>query len=387
MSENEDTPVAATEADAPETAAPEAEIASPSEPQRGAGHGIAWLALLVAVIALAAIGYSLYSDWRAQQQAVSISGDIEAALSGLGRRIDESNAAISDAAADIAALAAADTGTDDEVAALQRQLAEIGEKLQLFSSLPVRVANTEAALATLQGVSAGARDTWLLGEAEYYMQLANAQLQLAGNPELAALALGMADERVAQLANPALTNIRIALADEIAALAGMQTPDIEGITLQLASLAREIENLPLRPVERIADESGNAGDEEMGRLDRAWNSIKSATSGMIKHRTTDEQIMPLISPDAEHFLRTNIALQMQTARLALLRGEQSVYEASLGDAARWLGLYFDKNSPRVVAALESIGELRGGMVDSETPDISRSLRLLRQYNSVAETAQ
>jgi uncharacterized protein HemX len=219
------------------------------------------------------------------------------------------------------------------------------------------------------------------------MQLANAQLQLAGNPEIAGLALGMADERVAQLANPALTNVRIALADEIAALAGIQSPDVEGITLQLASLARMVETLPLRPVDRIADESDATGDEEMGRLDRAWSSIKAATSGMIKHRTTDEQMMPLISPDAEYFLRTNLVLQMQTARLALLRGEKSVFETSLGDAARWLKLYFDANSSQVTAALATIRELQGGMFDTDIPDISRSLRLLRQYTSVAETAQ
>lgn len=377
MTENEETEAEATE---PEALPPE-------KPKRSGGGAVAWLALLVAVLALGAVGYTIYSDWRTQRQAESVSGDFEASLDSLGRRIDDSNAAIGAVAEDIVALTSADTSTDDAVAALKLQLADIGERLQLLNSLPVRIANTEAALANLQGVSAGARDTWLLGEAEYYMQLANAQLQLAGNPELAGLALGMADERVAQLANPALTNIRIALADEIAALAGMQTPDIEGITLQLASLAREVEKLPLRPVERIAEEGGEASDEEMSRLDRAWNSIKSATSGMIKHRTTDEKVMPLISPDAEYFLRTNLALQMQTARLALLRGEQSVYESSLADAARWLGRYFDANSTQVATAIETLDSLRGAMVDAEVPDISQSLQLLRQYNSVVETAQ
>ncbi len=377
MSENEETEAEATEP----------EVLPPEKPKRSGGGAVAWLALLVAVLALGAVGYTIYSDWRTQRQAESASGDFEASLDSLGRRIDDSNAAIGAVAEDIVALTSADTSTDDAVAALKLQLADIGERLQLLNSLPVRIANTEAALANLQGVSAGARDTWLLGEAEYYMQLANAQLQLAGNPELAGLALGMADERVAQLANPALTNIRIALADEIAALAGMQTPDIEGITLQLASLAREVEKLPLRPVERIAEEGGEASDEEMSRLDRAWNSIKSATSGMIKHRTTDEKVMPLISPDAEYFLRTNLALQMQTARLALLRGEQSVYESSLADAARWLGRYFDANSTQVATAIETLDSLRGAMVDAEVPDISQSLQLLRQYNSVVETAQ
>lgn len=384
MSEIEDTATEETPAIEATTAADEQPAPKPS---KSGGNGVAWLALLVSVIALAAIGYSVYNEWQSQRQVDLSSGNIEASLNSLSRRIDETNDVIRATSTELAALDAADSSTGDEINALQLELADMSDQLQLLKSLPIRISNTEAALANLQGVSDGARDTWLLGEAEYYMQLANAQLQLAGNPELAAQALGMADERVAQLANPALTNIRIALADEIAMLAGIETPDVEGITLQLASLARLVETLPLRPVERIEDDSPATVDEDIGRLDRAWNSIKSATSGMIRHRTTDEEIMPLISPDAEYFLRTNLALQMQTARLALLRGEQPVYAASLSDAARWLERYFDANSTQVGAALETIGELQGGMFETEKPDISGSLRLLRQYNSVAESAQ
>lgn len=356
----------------------------PQPVSNASGGGIAWLALLLSAVALAAVAYTIYEDWRTQQVLALDSGNIEASLSSLSGRIDAANSATSGTSAELDALAQADAGVSGKVDLLER---DINERLQLLDSLPTRISSTEAALAALQGVSAGARDTWLLGAAEYYMQLANAQLQLASNPELAVLALGMADERVAQLANPALTNVRIAIANEVAALGGMVTPDVAGITLKLASLARVVESLPLRPIERIEDEATEVTDEEVGRLDRAWNSVKSATSGLIKHRTTDEEIMPLISPEAEYFLRTNLALQMQTARLALLRGEQQVFEESLNDAVNWLELYFDANSAQVGAAVDSINELHGGMFAAETPDISESLRLLRQYNSVAEIVQ
>jgi len=361
------------------------ETAPDPQPVRSSpGGSIAWLALLLSAVALAAVAYTIYEDWRTQQVLALDSGNIEASLSNLSGRIDAANSATSGTSAQLDALAEADAGVANKVDLLER---DINERLQLLDSLPTRISSTEAALAALQGVSAGARDTWLLGEAEYYMQLANAQLQLASNPELAVLALGMADERVAQLANPALINVRIAIANEVATLSGMVTPDVPGITLKLASLARVVESLPLRPIERIEDEATAVTDEEVGRLDRAWNSVKSATSGLIKHRTTDEEIMPLISPEAEYFLRTNLALQMQTARLALLRGEQQVFEESLSDAVNWLELYFDANSAQVGAAVDSINELHGGMFAAETPDISGSLRLLRQYNSVAETVQ
>jgi uroporphyrin-3 C-methyltransferase len=360
---------------------------TPQPARNSGGGGIAWLALLISVAALGVVGYTLYKDWRAEQEIDLNAGNVEASLSNLSGRINATNDALAETTAQFEALSQADASVAGRIDAVQLEQSDISERLQLLNSLPIRIGNTEAALATLQGVSAGARDTWLLGEAEYYMQLANAQLQLAGNPDLAELALSMADDRVAQLANPALTNVRIALADEIAALAGMQTPDIEGITLKLASLARVVESLPLRPIERIEDEADETPEEEMGRLDRAWNSVKSATTGIIKHRTTDEEVMPLISPEAEYFLRTNLALQMQTARLALLRGEQQVYEASLNDAGLWLELYFDVNSPQVATSLESIEELKGGMFAAETPDISESLRLLRRHTSVSENAQ
>jgi len=363
---------------------PDEMLASPEPADRQAGAGIAWLALLVAVIALAAVGYTIYEDWRTQQDLQLSSGNIEASITNLGGRIDNARDALAAIEAELAALAEADSSAADNIVALERDL---DNRLRQVDSLPIRIGNLEASIASLQGVSEGARDTWLLGEAEYYMQLANAQLQLASNPNLAALALGMADERIAQMANPALTNVRIAIADELAALDGMSTPDVEGITLKLASLAKVVDALPLRPIERIEDDAAEDDGEEVGRLDRAWSSVKQATSDLIKHRTTDEQVMPLISPEAEYFLRTNLGLQLQTARLALLRGEQSVFDESLSDAGEWLRTYFDANSTQVSAAVESIDELRGGMFAVAAPDISGSLQLLRRYNSVTESAQ
>jgi uroporphyrin-3 C-methyltransferase len=90
-----------------------------------------------------------------------------------------------------------------------------------------------------------------------------------------------------------------------------------------------------------------------------------------------------MTPDAVYFLRTNLTLQLQAARLALLRSEQAVFQQSLDDAAAWLDLYFDTGSAQVASALQTITEIRGGLTVLSTPDISESLRLLRQFNSIA----
>ena len=44
----------------------------------------------------------------------------------------------------------------------------------------------------------------------------------------------------------------------------------------------------------------------------------------------DEAMRPLIAPEAQYFLRANLALQLQAARLALLRGEETDLQAKPG---------------------------------------------------------
>ena len=353
----------------------------PVEPPRKAkGAAIAWLALLLSIVAAVGVGYMVVQDWRAQRSADASSES----LVDLRNRIASSNDSLSTLDEGVAALAQTDAQTAAEFETMRR---DMEARLQLFDSLPSRLSNLENSMSSLQGVSAGARNTWLLAEAEYYMQIANAQLQLAGNPHLATLALGMADERIVQLSDPALTEVRQAIADELAALEVMDKPDIQGITLTLASLARVVDSLPLRQiVEAEADENAEI-DPDLSGIDRAWASVKGAVSGLVKVTGPDQTTIPLLTPDAVYFLRTNLTLQLQAARLALLRGEQAVFQQSLDDAAAWLEQYFHAESAQVGSALQTIDEIRGGMLAVTTPDISQSLRLLRQYKTLVEPAQ
>jgi len=359
---------------------PKPEVDSESEPGKSGKRrsgGIAWLALF---LALAAIGYLVVQDWRAHGDA----DQRATSLADLRNRIASSSESLSNLDRGLANLAEADAQATSELELLQRVL---DERIQLLDSLPSRMSNLEKSLSTLQGVSTGARDNWLLAEAEYYMQIANAQLQLAGNPQLATLALDMADERIVQLANPALTDVRRALADELAALEVMEKPDIEGVTLTLASLARVVNSLPLQRVIRPQTDDDSEVDAELSGVARAWASVKDAVSGLVKVTGPEATAVPLMTPEAIYFLRTNLTLQLQAARLALLRGEQAVFQQSLDDAASWLALYFDTGSAPVAAALQTIEEIRSGVFAVTPPDISNSLRLLRQFKTIAEPAQ
>ncbi len=368
-----------------EDVTPKAEPEPRTEPdaaaKRGTSAPVAWLALLLSFVALATIGYRVVDDWRVQRRGEQSSASLASSIIVLQGRVDASIEKLAKLEPTLADFAAADSRTAADLEELQRDL---DNRIRLLDSLPSRMSNLERSIASLQGVSAGARDTWLLAEAQNYMQIANAQLQLAGNPQLAALALGMADERIVQLANPALIDVRRAIADELAALEVMDKLDIEGITLTLSSLARVIDSLPLRGVKASAPESAQRTDEDLSGVDRAWNSVKGAVSGLIKVTPPDQAAMPLIAPDSVYFLRTNLSLQLQIARLALLRGETAVFEQSLDDATAWLELYFDTESAQVSAAQQTIDEIRDGLFSVASPDISKSLRLLRQFKTLFE---
>jgi len=341
------------------------------------GKSVAWLAFLVALIALAAAGYTAWQDWQGASDT-----SVDDSVTRLNSRLSSSEQSFASLETQVAELATRDPGVDVAIDKLRR---ELDERIRLLNSLPARISTLEGSVASLAGVSEGARDAWILAESEYYMQIANAQLQLANNPHLASLALRMADERIVQLANPALTAVRQAISDELAALDVMEKPDIEGATLTLASLARVVESLPIASGDDTEDEASEVDPDQSG-VSRAWASVKNAMSGMVTVTPPEQAKLVQLSPDAEFFLRNNIALQLQSARLALLRGEQAVFEQTLDDTSALLAEYFDVESAAVAGALETIAEIRGHVFTAATPDISESLRLLRQFRTLSENA-
>ena len=125
------------------------ETAPEPQPVRNAASGgVAWLALLVSAVALAAVAYTIYEDWRTQQVLALDSGNIEASLGNLSGRIDAANSAVSATSAQLDTLAQADAGVSSKVDLLQR---DIDERLRLLDSLPTRISSTGSRTSGEQG--------------------------------------------------------------------------------------------------------------------------------------------------------------------------------------------------------------------------------------------
>jgi uroporphyrin-3 C-methyltransferase len=344
----------------------------PANAQPASRSLVAWLALLLAVAALAWVFYQgiggPVDDSASRMQAAQIE-QLRESLHAIRQTTDANDTLI----AELTGKAAA---RDERIQTIEDQLAERLQRLELMHA---RLGSLEASTAELKGISSGLLDSWLLAEAEYYMQIANAQLQLADNPKLASLALQLADEKVAQLANPALIGIRRAIADELRALDAIESPDIVGIALTLSSLAGVVDGLPLNRTVEAPDAAPVEVAPGLTGMDRMFASLRRTASEMVSIRRTDESVRPLIAPEAQYFLRANLALQFQAARIALLRGEQPLFDQSLDDAASWLNSYYDAESVPVRNALQTIGEMRQNVTPVVFPDLSESLRLLREY--------
>lgn len=307
--------------------------------------------------------------------------DIDALRDEIGRlsaALDEARGEIERLRSDVGAVERDNT----------RMAASIEERVDLLDSLPGRVLNLEQGVETLQGISAGSRDAWLLAEAEYYMQIANAQVQLANNPALAARALQLADQRVRELANPAYTPVRRAIADELAALGATEDVDVEGITLSLGSLAAMVPALPLvNDIVVPEDDAPGADLDALSGWARASAATREALSGMVRVRRSDERVEAMLSPEAEYFLRLNLQLQLQAARLSLLLGDSAGFRQSLDDAATWLGQYFDREDAAVTRAIETLEQMAATAIVTARPDVSGSLTLLRRQRTLERAGE
>jgi uncharacterized protein HemX len=371
------------DADFPEDAS--AGIAPAARPRRSF---LGMTALLFSLVALAGIAYLIVSADTPTELDFASPDDVAQNR----QRVEALAASIEAIDARMESLANVESSTESARSRLEATLTDeieaLGSRLSDFDSLPPRVGNLENSVAAIQGVEAGARDALLLAEAEHYLKIANALLTLGGNIELASIALGMADDRVASIGNPSLNNVRQSISDSMTALELADKGDMQESAMQLASLARLVDSLPLKPVEGEAEivRDGEGAEDEENPASQAWDAVREAVFSAVKVTRPGGEKTPLLMPGTEPLVRANLALQLQAARLALLRGEQAIFDQSLEDADAWIEQYFDTDSDQVGSARAALDEIRGATLDTELPDISEPLTLLRRYASLSGNA-
>jgi uroporphyrin-3 C-methyltransferase len=268
-----------------------------------------------------------------------------------------------------------------ERADLDRLAERVGTGAREEDSLQGRIARLEDAVARQPG-GERVRLAWLIDQAEYFMRIANAQENLAGDSASALTALAIADEHLRDAADPRLSPVRKLVAREMAQLRAVPQVDTEGLVLKLNTLADMLAQLPPRrtaPAEfRVA---AAAPARDAGGLGRAIEALRSAVMTIVSLRRTDAPAPTLLTEEAEELLERSLAVELQIARLALLRGEATVYRGSLSSVRRSLEQHFDVNSQAGAGALALVDELAGAPLPASLPDISASLAELMRIKA------
>ena len=196
------------------------EVAASSSPAPAPARRSSGLGFVALVIALAAVAGSAYVWMEQQSQQI-----LEARVAELGRDIDRRAGDLDRVLTSVEELIRADREVDEDLIKLT---ARVEGDLALVESLPDRVARLEATMERVPGISQKSRTAWMRSEAEYFLRIANAQLNLAGNVDVSLRALELADVQLRELADPALTPVREAISNERAALLAVPRPDAEG---------------------------------------------------------------------------------------------------------------------------------------------------------------
>lgn len=228
------------------------------------------------------------------------------------------------------------------------------------------------------------RTDWLLAEAEYLLRIANQRLMIEKDIRGALSALESADDVLRESDDVGVYPVRQQLAREVMTLKSISDVDRTGLYLKLEAAIDGIHKLTDQAL--ISDQApgfvNNANDQdapagEPNLLERTWSKFKSTLKQIVVIRRMDEAVKPLLSPDQSAYARLNLQLMLEEAEMAVLRGNQPLYERALTKARETADNWYDATNQQVIALTETLKELASHNVDPTLPDISKSLSLLK----------
>ncbi len=364
MNENNAPAIAEEPPTTPEPAADKPAVAEP-EPRAGSSSALPLTIALLALILAIGLAVAAYFTWYQVQQLGRDQAGIETAVSDriqpLRSSLDGVNQAL-----------------EDERQALEARIGKLDADRQ-------SLANRLNVLAALMGRS---ERGWTLAEVEYLLRIANQRLQLQRDLKTAQQALQAADGRLRDLADPHYLKVREQITRDLEALGAVPVVDVDGLSVTLSTALSAVDGLsvagsvyePPGPVEASPATSLTTAHslKEFGEL--VW----AALSDLFRLRDHDQPVRPMLPPERQYFLRENLRLQLAAARLALLRNDTVQYRSALQTADDWLNAYFDTQAPAVQQLDRQLQDSAAIDIAPPLPDVSASLRLLRQQMQLSE---
>ena len=222
---------------------------------------------------------------------------------------------------------------------------------------------------------------WKVSEVEFLLAVANHRLILEKDVTTAQTALQDADTRLRAIGDPGLIPVRKKITDEIGLLKQVKLPDIAGMASQLGSIASTLDTLPFIQNIRTLDSMEKPGlpTETDTGFSFVSRIAKDIANGLFTIQRTNEPIEPLLPPQEKQYLKHNLNLKIEEARVALLSQETELFRKNLAAVEDWTRKYFNDQDPSVTNLLQTVTQLKQVELRPSLPDISSSLRDLKAW--------
>jgi uroporphyrin-3 C-methyltransferase len=320
------------------------------------------------VLAVLALLLAIYAHWRFSQ--------FDDRVDRVRRQVTELRASRDRLAGQVSTLNAR----------LETSQNALRSELRGLKELPAQVAVLGRGVEELKARTEAPQRAWARAEALYLLDLAERQLYLDRDVGTAIAAMEAADARLAALKDPAMTDVRRLLAQDLAALRAVPLPDLPAILARIAKLEDAVPGLPVVGVPVTRESRVDAGPEPKGAFQRALRRIVDALGGLVSFRRVDPATSRLVSPEEESLRRQHLELHLFAARVAAMQPDGAAYTQSLQAAGTWLTQFFDPSSPQVAAAQAEIAALGSANVEPARPAIGAAARQLQRVTHGGATA-
>lgn len=327
------------------------------------------LIILLVIAVVAGTGYYFLQQLREKQEGLG--GEVKGVVS---QQINDYQAQL---AAIQSQLAAEQTDISSKETHFSHTVEEFS-KLHDEKLETVRKDLTEE-IQKLQRQLGKTRGDWLLADAEYLLSVANQRLLLMGDVNTTKEALEAADQRLRESGDAAAYKVREQLAKDIAAISKISSADIVGIYSTLQMLESQIDSLTL--LLPYAGKNETVKPVEPTKKSNKPKDLVEELESMVTIRHVQQHVNEILTPEQAQFIREQLRVKLEIIKVALVQQNDALYQASLGDAQKWILGNFakEKEAERFISSLDKISEVS---IRSQFPDISLSLKMLRDITKL-----
>jgi uroporphyrin-III C-methyltransferase len=331
--------------------------------------------IIALIIGLAGAGYYFLMQLRSKQEGLG--GEVK---SQLMQQINDYQKQLTAIQTQVSNLQSAINGKDEHFNKTLTEFTELhGQKMDATRK------ELNDKMLQLQRQLGKTRGDWLVADAEYLLSVANERLHLIGDVNTTKAALEAADQRLRESGDSGTIKVREAIAKELASLQGLAQPDLVGLYASIQALQGDVAKLALalpyagKPL--ASPEEARSENAKSAESNELLSTAIQELQGIVTIRHSESNVKEILTEEQAEFIREQLRVKLEMLKVALAHQYDDLYQATLKDVKDWLEKHFNKSDEAKLFDGE-LSRLQGVRLKNQLPDISQSLKLLRDLSKL-----